>query len=61
MDFEFSKQAIKDLMKLDKNTFELILSLYPDDIATKDDIIQHEISMEEYRKGETINITNIDW
>ena len=40
---------------------ELMKSLASDDIATPNDIATHNVAMEDYRRGETINHNDIDW
>jgi hypothetical protein len=37
------------------------ISLVLDDVATPELIARHEIAMDEYLRGETINHENIDW
>jgi hypothetical protein len=41
--------------------YELIISLIPDDMATPELIAKHEIAMDEYRRGETVDHDDIDW
>ena len=41
--------------------YELMLRLAPDNIATPDDIIAHNIAVEEYRRGETVAHEDINW
>ena len=41
--------------------FELINRLAPDDIATPDDLANHAVAVEEYRRGETVSHDDIDW
>ena len=41
--------------------FELINRLAPDDTATPDDIANHVVAVEEYRRGETVSHDDIDW
>ena len=41
--------------------FELIKSLAPDDVATPDDIAEHEAAMEAYRRGEYVRHEDIKW
>ena len=41
--------------------FELIHSLAPDDIATTEDISNHNIAVEEYKQGRAIREEDMDW
>ncbi|MCL1845914.1 MAG: hypothetical protein FWF77_08435 [Defluviitaleaceae bacterium] len=38
---------------------ELIQSLVPDDIATPEDVTNHAVAMDEYRRGECIDLDDI--
>jgi len=41
--------------------FELIQYLAPDDIATSDDIENHIVAVEEYKRGESVAFEDINW
>ncbi|MCL1858352.1 MAG: hypothetical protein FWF92_03880 [Oscillospiraceae bacterium] len=45
--------------KEQKLIYELIIRLLPDDIATKEDIIDIEQARDEYNRGETVSIEDI--
>ena len=40
---------------------EIVRRFIPDDVATPDDIAAHAVALEEYKHGETIDDTDIDW
>jgi len=41
--------------------YELVISLMPDDVATPELIANHDIAMQEYLRGETVDHDQIDW
>jgi hypothetical protein len=40
---------------------EIVRRFIPDDVATPDDITAHNLAMEEYRRGESIEESAIKW
>lgn len=40
---------------------ELLKRLAPDDIATEDDLLVHAAAIEEYKRGETVDMKDVDW
>lgn len=40
--------------------FEIVTRFLPDDVATPEDIAAHEEALEEYRRGETVRLEDVD-
>ncbi|MCL2264243.1 MAG: hypothetical protein FWC08_13595 [Defluviitaleaceae bacterium] len=65
MSLAMKKQAFQTFELLPEReqylVLELMQRLCPDDIATPDDIANHNEAMEEYRQGKTIKFEDIAW
>ncbi len=40
---------------------EIVRRFIPDDVATPDDIAAHNLALEEYQRGETVDDEAINW
>jgi hypothetical protein len=63
---ETTRQQLHTLVDMVEETgfndiYDFMVRFVPEDEALPDEIISHEIAMEEYRRGETIRQEDINW